>query len=86
MPARWPGLCVFPRCWFPNAGRTFAVGILLADAVRDYRARVMLPGDELESLEDSFAELVSSVGVTEFTAEGLQGCSAQWMCAIADRD
>ncbi len=53
-------------------GALSAVGILLADAVRDYSRTVMLPGDEIGSLEDSFAELEQR-GVTEFTAEGLRG-------------
>ncbi len=38
-------------------GALSAVGILLADAVRDYSRTVMLPGDATESIEDSFAEL-----------------------------
>jgi N-methylhydantoinase A len=53
-------------------GALSAVGILLADAVRDYSRTVMLPDDRMESLEGSFAELEQR-GVTEFTAEGLQG-------------
>jgi N-methylhydantoinase A len=53
-------------------GALSAVGILLADAVRDYSRTVMLPGDAIESLEDSFAELEQR-GLAEFTAEGLQG-------------
>ncbi len=53
-------------------GALSAVGILLADAVRDYSRTVMLPGDARESLDDSFAPLEQR-GVTEFAAEGLQG-------------
>ena len=53
-------------------GALSAVGILLADTVRDYSRTVMLPGDAIESLEGAFAELEQR-GVTEFTAEGLQG-------------
>jgi N-methylhydantoinase A len=53
-------------------GALSAIGILLADAVRDYSRTVMLPGDAIETLEDSFAELEQR-GVAEFTAEGLQG-------------
>jgi N-methylhydantoinase A len=53
-------------------GALSAVGILLADAVRDYSRTVMLPSDEMDSLEESFAELEQR-GVEEFTAEGLQG-------------
>ena len=53
-------------------GALSAIGILLADAVRDYSRTVMLPGDAIDTLEDSFAELEQR-GVTEFAAEGLQG-------------
>ena len=53
-------------------GALSAVGILLADAVRDYSRTVMLPGDASESLADSFAEL-ERCGVADFTAEGLEG-------------
>ena len=53
-------------------GALSAIGILLADAVRDYSRTVMLPGDSIESLEDSFAELEQR-GAAEFAAEGLQG-------------
>jgi N-methylhydantoinase A len=53
-------------------GALSAIGILLADAVRDYSRTVMLPGDAIETLEDSFADLEQR-GVTEFAAEGLQG-------------
>jgi len=53
-------------------GALSAVGILLADAVRDYSRTVMLPSDEMDSLEESFAELEQR-GVEEFTAEDLQG-------------
>ena len=53
-------------------GALSAVGILLADAVRDYSRTVMLPGDAIEKLERHFAELEER-GVREFAAEGLQG-------------
>jgi N-methylhydantoinase A len=53
-------------------GALSAIGILLADAVRDYSRTVMLPGDAIETLEDNFADLEQR-GVTEFAAEGLQG-------------
>ena len=53
-------------------GALSAIGILLADAVRDYSRTVMLPGDAIDTLEDSFAELEQR-GVADFTAEGLQG-------------
>jgi N-methylhydantoinase A len=53
-------------------GALSAVGILLADAVRDYSRTVMLPGDATESIEDNFAELERR-GIAEFVADGLQG-------------
>jgi len=53
-------------------GALSAVGILLADAVRDYSRTVMLPGDAIEHIEHHFAEL-EHCGVAEFTAEGMQG-------------
>jgi N-methylhydantoinase A len=49
-----------------------AVGILLADTVRDYSRTVMLPGDEIERLGELFAEL-DERGRAEFAAEGLEG-------------
>ena len=55
-------------------GALSAVGILLADAVRDYSRTVMLPGNATESIEDNFAELERR-GVAEFAAEGMEGCS-----------
>lgn len=62
-----------PRVLVPAMpGALSAVGILLADAVRDYSRTVMLPGDAMESIGDSFAEMEQR-GVAEFTAEGLQG-------------
>ena len=53
-------------------GALSAIGILLADAVRDYSRTVMLPGDSVDRLEAHFAELEQR-GVAEFAAEGLQG-------------
>ncbi|MGC2635788.1 MAG: hydantoinase/oxoprolinase family protein, partial [Acidobacteriaceae bacterium] len=38
-------------------GALSALGILLADVVRDYSVTVMLPGDAIEGLEERFAEL-----------------------------
>ena len=62
-----------PRVLVPAMpGALSAMGILLADVVRDYSRTVMLPGDAIESLPDSFAEL-EQPGVAEFSAEGLQG-------------
>jgi N-methylhydantoinase A len=53
-------------------GALSAVGILLADAMRDYSRTVMLPGDAIEHLEDIFAEL-EQPGITDFAADGLRG-------------
>jgi N-methylhydantoinase A len=62
-----------PRVLIPvMPGALSAVGILLADAVRDYSRTVMLPGDAIESIGDGFAELEQR-GIAEFTAEGLYG-------------
>ncbi len=62
-----------PRVLVPMMpGALSAVGILLADTVRDYSRTVMLEGGAIESTADSFAELEQR-GVAEFAAEGLQG-------------
>jgi N-methylhydantoinase A len=53
-------------------GALSAVGILLADAVRDDSRTVMLPGDAIAELGAGFAEMESR-GAAEFLAEGLQG-------------
>ena len=62
-----------PKVLIPAApGVLSAVGILLADTVRDYSRTVMLPGEEMERLGDSFAEL-EHCARAEFAAEGLEG-------------
>ncbi|MDE3200270.1 MAG: hydantoinase/oxoprolinase family protein [Acidobacteriota bacterium] len=62
-----------PRVLVPALpGALSAVGILLADVVRDYSRTVMLPGDALASAEVSFAKLEEQAR-TEFAAEGLNG-------------
>jgi N-methylhydantoinase A len=62
-----------PRVLAPAMpGALSAVGILLADTVRDYSRTVMLPGTEIHNLDDIFAELECE-GEDEFTAEGLEG-------------
>ena len=53
-------------------GALSAVGILLADTVRDYSRTVMLPGDEMARAAELFAEL-DQRGRAEFAAEGLEG-------------
>jgi N-methylhydantoinase A len=55
-------------------GALSAMGILLADAVRDYSRTVMLPGESIGNLEDAFMELEQR-GATEFAAEGLTGAA-----------
>jgi N-methylhydantoinase A len=57
-------------------GALSAVGILLADAVRDSSQTVMLPGSSLGSVGEMFEEM-ERVAAAEFAAEGLQGV-AQW--------
>jgi N-methylhydantoinase A len=57
-------------------GALSAVGIMLADAVRDYSRTVMLPGDGIEQLESIFFDLELHAS-EEFSAEGIE--------AIADR-
>jgi len=68
-----------PRVLVPAMpGALSAVGILLADVVRDYSRTVMLPGDAIESLaedfeaKNNFGEL-EKLGADEFAAEGLRG-------------
>ncbi len=53
-------------------GALSAVGILLADTVRDYSRTVMLQGDAMERAGDLFTEL-EQCGRAEFAAEGLEG-------------
>jgi N-methylhydantoinase A len=53
-------------------GALSAIGILLADSVRDYSRTVMLPGDAIHTLEEIFAELEQRA-LDEFSAEGREG-------------
>jgi N-methylhydantoinase A len=53
-------------------GALSAVGILLADTVRDYSRTVMLPGDAIEKLGEIFTEL-EELARAEFAAEGIEG-------------
>jgi N-methylhydantoinase A len=53
-------------------GALSAVGILLADTVRDYSRTVMLPGDAMATLPDAFAEMEER-GRAELAVEGLEG-------------
>ncbi len=66
-----------PKVLVPRMpGALSAVGILLADAVRDSSQTVMLPGSSLGSVGEMFAEM-ERVAAAEFAVEGLQGV-AQW--------
>jgi N-methylhydantoinase A len=53
-------------------GALSALGILLADTVRDYSRTVMLPGDSIHQLENIFVEFEAR-GIEEFASEGLEG-------------
>jgi N-methylhydantoinase A len=62
-----------PRVLVPALpGALSAVGILLADTVRDFSRTVMLPGEAIGSVDEIFGEL-SAEGSAEFAAEGLKG-------------
>jgi N-methylhydantoinase A len=66
-----------PKVLVPRMpGALSAVGILLADAVRDSSQTVMMPGSSLGSVGGMFAEM-ERVAAAEFAAEGLRGV-AQW--------
>lgn len=68
-----------PTVLIPAApGALSAVGILLADTVRDFSRTVMLPGDAMERLGDMFAELEQR-GRAEFAVEGLEGVAQRSM-------
>ena len=59
-----------PRVLVPALpGALSAVGILLADTVRDYSRTVMLPGEEIGNLGGIFAELEQR-GAAEFPRRG----------------
>ncbi len=62
-----------PKVLVPRMpGALSAVGILLADAVKDLSQTVMLSGDALGTVGGVFAEMESAARA-EFAAEGLQG-------------
>lgn len=62
-----------PTVLVPAApGALSAVGILLADTVRDYSRTVMQPGGEIDRLGAQFAELEKQ-GQADFSADGLEG-------------
>jgi N-methylhydantoinase A len=53
----------------PLPGALSAVGILLADGVRDISRTVMLPGNAMDLLEESFCELEASLNSAEALPE-----------------
>jgi N-methylhydantoinase A len=62
-----------PTVLVPNLpGALSAVGILLADSVRDYSQTLMLPGSAINHLADAFTALERQA-TTDFTTEGLEG-------------
>jgi len=62
-----------PTVLVPAApGALSAVGILLADTVRDYSRTVMRPGGEIDRLGPRFAELEQQAR-TDFKADGFEG-------------
>jgi N-methylhydantoinase A len=66
-----------PRVLVPTLpGALSAVGILLADTVRDYSRTVMLPGESIRGLGESFAEMERQ-GAEEFAEQKLSG-AMQW--------
>jgi N-methylhydantoinase A len=73
-----------PRVLVPAMpGALSAVGILLADTVRDYSRTVMLPHDAIASLGGIFGELEKQ-GTAEFAVEGLNGV-AEWSADLRYR-
>jgi N-methylhydantoinase A len=64
-----------PRVLVPALpGALSAVGILLAETVRDYSRTVMLAGEAIGNLAGAFADLEGQ-GAAEFAAEGLNGAA-----------
>ncbi|MGA8530179.1 MAG: hydantoinase/oxoprolinase family protein [Acidobacteriaceae bacterium] len=65
-----------PRVLVPMMpGALSALGILLADVVRDHARTVMLPGDAIHTLADAFTALEQQAR-REFAEEGLDGTPA----------
>lgn len=64
-----------PTVLIPTApGALSAMGILLADTVRDYSRTVMLPGSSLERIPGILTD-IEAQGHADFAAEGLQGAA-----------
>jgi N-methylhydantoinase A len=65
-----------PRVLIPTMpGALSAVGILLADAVRDYSRTIMLSGDAIETIEESFSEMERRA-IADFAVESLKGTAS----------
>jgi N-methylhydantoinase A len=74
-----------PRVLVPAVpGALSALGILLADTVRDYSRTVMQAGEAIENLDAVFAELEQQ-GAADFAAEGSAG-AAQHSVALRSLD
>jgi N-methylhydantoinase A len=74
-----------PRVLVPAVpGALSALGILLADTVRDYSRTVMLTCEAIENLDAAFAELEQQ-GAADFAAEGSAG-AAQHSVALRSID
>ncbi len=76
-----------PRVLVPAMpGALSAVGILLADTVRDYSRTVMLPGEEIGNLGAVFGEL-ERAGRGGVCGGGIEGRwrSGAWICATGGR-
>ncbi len=67
-------------------GALSAVGILLADAVRDYSRTVMLPGNATESLDDTLFHCISAARRSLPPRVCRAWLSARLTCAIGGRD
>lgn len=62
----------------PMPGALSALGILLADTVRDYSRTLMITPDQVDSIEKMFLEL-EQLGLQEFVSEGLQAVAIRTM-------
>lgn len=68
-----------PRVLVPTMpGALSAVGILLADTVRDFSRTVMLPGEAYGTLSDTY-DALEQRAIAEFSEEGLQGVAHRSM-------
>ena len=76
-----------PRVLVPAMpGALSAVGILLADTVRDYSRTVMLPGDAAESIDGQLCGTGTPRALSLPRRAWRAWPSARWICATAARD